>query len=303
MMKRLLIDTDCGVDDAVAIMIALASPELQVTGLTTVNGNVGVGQVTENVLRLLAFLGREEIPVYRGASRPLIAGPQHAAGVHGSNGLGDVQLPETGKRAQNAGAADGLLHLARENPGLTLVALGPLTNVATALNLYPELEDLLGEIVSMGGAVGPGNVTPHAEFNYYADPEAVQVVLESRIPLIVVPWDAALKMAHSEEQIRALGLGDSKAGKLILEMHQTFFSYIEKVYGARVAMFPDPITMAYVADPAVAREQVQTDLKMEPTDSPRRGASVRKPGDRLMLITEIDKIGFQSILLGIRNLA
>ena len=302
-MKRLVIDTDCGVDDAVAIMIALGSAELQVMGLTTVNGNVGVGQVTENELRLLPFLGRGQIPVYRGASRPLIAQPQHAAGVHGSNGLGDVQLPQTGKSAENAGAPDGLLYLARENPGLTLVALGPLTNVAMALNIYPELEDLLGEIVSMGGALGRGNVTPHAEFNYYADPEAVQAVLESRVPLTVVPWDAAVKIAHTEDEIRALGLGDSKAGKLLLDMHRPLFAYIEKVFGARVAMFPDPITMAYVVNPAVAREQVRADLKMEPTDSPRRGASVRQPGERVKLIMEIDKAGFQRLLLGIRNLA
>jgi inosine-uridine nucleoside N-ribohydrolase len=302
-MKKILIDTDCGVDDAVAIMMALASPELQVLGLTTVNGNVGVGQVTENVLRLLPFLGRGEIPIYRGASRPLIAQQQHAAGVHGSNGLGDVELPETRKRAENAGAPHGFVAVARENPGLTLVALCPLTNVAIALNLYPELEDLLGEIVSMGGAVGPGNITPHAEFNYYADPESVQVVLESKVRLTVVPWDAALKMAHSEEQIRALGLGDSKAGKLLLDMHQPVFAYTEKMFGNRVVMFPDPITMAYVTDPAIALKQLTGNLKMEPTDSPRRGASVVEKGERVTLITEIDKIGFQSILLEIRNLA
>jgi inosine-uridine nucleoside N-ribohydrolase len=302
-MKKILIDTDCGVDDAVAIMIALTSPQLQVLGLTTVNGNVGVNQVTENVLRLLPFLGRGEVPVYRGASRPLIAQSHHAAGVHGSNGFGDVELPETGKRAENAGAPDSLVAVARENPGLTLVALGPLTNVAMALNLYPELEDLLGEIVCMGGAVGPGNVTPYAEFNYYADPESVQVVLESKVPLTVVPWDAALKMAHSEEEIRALGLGECKAGKLLLDMHQPVFAYTEKMFGNRVAMFPDPITMAYVADQELALKQLTGNLRMEPTDSPRRGASIPEKGERVRLITEIDKIGFQRLLLEIRNLA
>jgi purine nucleosidase len=302
-MKRIVIDTDCGVDDAVAIAMALACPQLEVLGLTTVSGNVGVTQVTENVLRLLPVLGREDIPVYRGASRPLIAQPQHAFGVHGSNGLGDVELPDTGKRTESAGAPDGLLDLARKNPGLTLVALGPLTNAAIALNLYPELEELLGEIVSMGGAVGRGNVTPHAEFNYYADPESVQAVLDSKVPLTVVPWDAALKITHSEEEIRSLGLGDSRAGKLLLDMHRLLFSYIEKIYGSRAAMFPDPITMAYAADPAVAREQARGNLKMEPTDSIRRGASVLEKGDRVTLIMEIDKAGFQRLLLEIRNLA
>ncbi len=302
-MKKVVIDTDCGVDDAVAVMIALAHRELEVLGLTTVNGNVGVKQVTENVLRLLPVLGREDIPVYGGASRPLIAQPHHASGVHGRNGLGDIELPDAGKRIEGAGAPDGLLVLARENPGLTLVALGPLTNVAIALNLHPELEVLLGEIVSMGGAVGRGNVTPYAEFNYYVDPEAVRVVLESKVPLTVVPWDAAVKMAHTEEELRVLGPEDNKVWKLLLDMHQPLFSYLEKVYGARVAMFPDPITMAYVVNPAISREQIKSDLKMEAVDSPRRGASLLEKGDRVKMIMEIDMAGFQSILLEIRNLA
>jgi len=302
-VKKVVIDTDCGVDDAVAVMIALAHRELEVLGLTTVNGNVGVKQVTENVLRLLPVLGREDIPVYGGASRPLIARPHHAPGVHGRNGLGDIELPDAGKRIEDAGAPDGLLALARENPGLTLVALGPLTNVAIALNLHPELEDLLGEIVSMGGAVGRGNVTPYAEFNYYVDPESVRVVLESRVPLTVVAWDAAVKMAHTEEQLRVLGPEDNKVWKLLLDMHQPLFSHLEKVYGARVAMFPDPITMAYVVNPTISREQFKSDLKMEAADSPRRGASLLEKGDRVKMIMEIDMAGFQSILLEIRNLA
>jgi len=300
-MKNILIDTDCGVDDAVAVMIALASSELNVLGLTTVNGNVGVGQVTENVLRLLPFLVRGDIPVFRGASRPLVGRAHHAEGVHGRNGLGDVELPDAGKGIEGAGAPEGMLRLARENPGLTLVALGPLTNVAIALNLYPELEGLIGEIISMGGAVGKGNVTPYAEFNYYADPESVQVVLESKVPLTVVPWDAAVRI--SEEEIRALGLGDSRAGKLLLDMHQLLFAYIEKMYGNRAAMFPDPLTMAYVVNPAIAKQVLIGDLHMELADTPRRGASVHRQGQRVKLVMEIDKAGFQSILLRIRNLA
>ena len=302
-MKKLLIDTDCGVDDAVAIALALSHPRLEVLGVTTVNGNVGVRQVTDNVLRLLPFLGRGDVPVYRGASRPLIAEPHHAVGVHGRNGLGDVELPDAGKEVQAEGAPDGMLRLARANRGLTLVALGPLTNVAIALNLYPELEEMLGEIVSMGGAFERGNVSPYAEFNYYADPESVQVVLDSRVPLTVVPWDAAVKTAHTEEEIRNLGLGESRAGRLLLDMHQPLFSYIEKVYGSRVTMLPDALAMAWVAEPAIALAEGSGNLKMEPTGSQRRGASVREPGGRARMVMEIDKPGFQRVLLGIRNLA
>jgi inosine-uridine nucleoside N-ribohydrolase len=302
-VKKVFIDTDCGVDDAVAIAIALAHPELEVVGLSTVNGNVGVEQVSDNVLRLLPFLGKGEIPVYGGASHPLVAQPHHAAGVHGSNGLGEVELPVVDKKLEPEGAVDGLLALAREQPGFSLVALGPLTNVALALKHHPELEGLIGEIVSMGGALQRGNVTPHAEFNYYADPESVRVVLESKVPLTVVLWDAALKMAHTEEEIRELGMGEDRIGKLVLQMHQSLFSHMEKVYGQRIVLFPDPLTMAFVADPDIARQVRIAELKIELSDSPRRGATVERAGKRAILVLEIDKAGFESILLGIRNLA
>jgi inosine-uridine nucleoside N-ribohydrolase len=241
--------------------------------------------------------------VYRGASRPLSAPCADASGVHGRNGLGGVQLPDAGKRIESGAAPDGIAELARRNPGLTIVALGPLTNVAVALNLYPELQESLGGVVSMGGALGRGNVTPYAEFNYYADPESVRAVLDSRVSLTVVTWDAALKMAHTEEQVRALGLEDGRCGRLLLEMHQPLFAYMEKTFGQRVATFPDPMAMAYAADPALSREQITGDLTVESTDSPRRGATTRRSGERVKLITEIDKVGFQSILLEIHNLA
>jgi inosine-uridine nucleoside N-ribohydrolase len=119
----------------------------------------------------------------------------------------------------------------------------------------------------------------------------------------VVTWDAALKMAHAEAEIRALDLGEGKAGKLVLDMHQCPFAYLEEVYGKRVATFPDPLTMAYVVDPSIARDNLQGDLQIQPTYSPRRGATVLREGQRVRLITEIDKAGFQSILLNVRNLA
>jgi inosine-uridine nucleoside N-ribohydrolase len=274
-----------------------------VLGVTTVNGNVGLTQVTDNVLRLLPYLGRGDIPVYRGASRPLAAPRANASGIHGGNGLGDVQLPDAGKRIERGAAPEGLVQIARHNPGLTIIALGPMTNVAIAMNLYPELQESLGGIVSMGGALGRGNVTPHAEFNYYADPESVGAVLDSGVPLTVVTWDAALKMAHTEDQIRALGLEDTRCGKLLLDMHQPVFAYMEEAFGQRAAAFPDPLAMAYVADPGISREMVTGDLRVESSDSPRRGATSCQPGERVKLITEIDKAGFQSILLEIRNLA
>ena len=138
--KKVLIDTDCGVDDAIAIMIALASPaEVSLLGITTVSGNVALANVVDNVLRLLSYLDRTDIPVFRGASRPLVEPPHYASDVHGANGFGGVEMPPARVGEQRERAPEGIARFAYENPGLTLLTLGPLTNIARSLNLYPEL--------------------------------------------------------------------------------------------------------------------------------------------------------------------
>ena len=304
---KLLIDTDCGVDDAVALLIALASPELEILGVTTVSGNVAVGQVTDNVLRLLCRFGRPEIPVYRGASRALAEPPRRAAGIHGENGLGGVELPETDKGPEPASAPEAMLRIARAHPGLTLLSLGPLTNLAMALNLFPQLEELLGEVVVMGGALERGNVTPYAEFNFYADPEAAQQVLDSNVPMAIVPWDAALQAMLTEQELKDLGLEQSPAGRLVLEMEGCALDYLEKAYGRRVAALPDPLALAWLVDPAVGRATRETGMRMEIAAGPRRGASVPvdttgSQGRRVRVLTEIDKQEFIEVLLRIQTL-
>ncbi|MGA2614829.1 MAG: nucleoside hydrolase [Spirochaetia bacterium] len=296
-MRKILIDTDCGVDDAIAIMIALASPaEVSVLGITTVSGNVPLANVVDNVLRLLSFLGRTEIPVFRGASRPLVEPPHHATDVHGANGLGGVELPPAGISEQPERAPEAIARLARQSPGLTLLTLGPLTNIAMALNLYPELKGLISEIVSMGGAVETGNVTRFAEFNFHADPEAVQSVLDAGIPLSLLTWDATLKVAHTEAELEALGMKKSSAGKLVLDLQQTVFRFIEKSRGVRATMLPDPLTAAWLVDPAIAGRLLATGLRMELGQNAMRGASVTQRGSGVKLILDIDKSGFDRIL-------
>ena len=309
--RRILIDTDCGVDDAVALLMALASPELEILGVTTVSGNVGVEQVTDNVLRLLSRFGREGIPVYRGASRALVEPPRRAAGIHGANGLGGVQLPAAARVVEPDSAPDAIVRAARAHPGLTLLTLGPLTNAAIALNLHPELRELLGEIVVMGGALERGNVTPHAEFNVYADPEAAQLVLDARVPVSLVTWDAALEAMVSEQEIEALGLSGSPAGQLVLEMEACALDFLEKAYGRRAVALPDPLALAWLLDPGIALRSVETGMRIELAPGPRRGASVPAgpaagPGgdpDRpARIVTQIDKARFTDILLRIQKL-
>jgi purine nucleosidase len=291
-----VIDTDCGVDDAVAIMIALASPELEVCGITTVSGNVPLDHVLENVLRLLSFLDRTDIPVYRGASLPLVERLRHATDIHGMNGLGNVELPPPRMAEQAARAPEAISRLAKENPGLTLLTLGPLTNVAIAVNLYPDLKGRIGEIVAMGGGVESGNVTPFAEFNFYADPESVQFVLDSGIPLSVLTWDATLTVVHTEEELAAAGFAGSASGRLFLELQKLPLSYFEKLHGARSTMLPDPLTVAYLVDRGIARRTIRSGLRMELDRGERRGAVVLAGGQEANIVLSVDKAGFMRIL-------
>ncbi len=301
-MKKIFIDSDCGIDDASAIMMALASDKVEVNGISAVAGNVGIDNVVHNITRLLSFFGRDDIPVFRGASSSLLGVHLRAGDVHGEDGLGNVFLPETEKKEESMAAPEGLYATAKNNPGLTLVTIGPMTNIAIALNLYPDLKEHIGEIVAMGGAVNYGNVTKFAEFNFAADPEAVQFVIDSGIPLTLVPWDAALKALFTEKDVENLGIGDTKAGKLFTELQKTPMKYFEKTFGGRISGQPDPLAMAYVIDESIASHRIKSGIKMELNYNAMRGSSVTVAGDSIDIIMEINKARFTSILTVIKDL-
>ncbi len=301
-MKKIFIDSDCGVDDATAIMMALADSGIEVTGISAVAGNVDVDNVVHNITRLLSYFGRDDIPVYKGASTSLNGQRLRAGEVHGKDGFGNVFLPETDKAVEPETAIDGLYKTAKANKGLTLVTIGPLTNIAMALNIYPDLKNYIKEMVIMGGAVNYGNVTKFAEFNFAADPESVQFVFDSGIPLTIVPWDAALKALFTEKDIEDLGIGDSKGGKLFAELQKTPMEYLEKMFGGKVAGQPDPLAMAYVIDDSIASHRIKSGLKMELNYNAMRGASVTCAGDNINIIMEIDKTKFISVLKRIKDL-
>ncbi|MXW78794.1 MAG: nucleoside hydrolase [Gemmatimonadetes bacterium] len=186
----LIMDVDTGVDDALALLLALASPEVELVGVSTVAGNVPLHRTTDNTLRLLQWAGRGDVPVYAGAERPLVRDAVAADDVHGATGLGAAQLPE----ARNSPAGDGvefLLNTLQTRPGeVTLVATGPLTNLARAEAQVPGVLRQARQVVIMGGAVRvPGNITPTAEFNFYADPHAARQVLASEAKLVLVGLD------------------------------------------------------------------------------------------------------------------
>lgn len=301
-LRKIIIDTDCGVDDAVAIMMALSAEDVEIAGITTVSGNTQVKQVTENVLRLLSYFGRGSIPVYKGASVPLVAAPHHGERIHGQNGLGDVELPPAGKKTELESAPAAIYRIAKENPGLTLITLGPLTNIAIALNLYPDLKDFIERIVAMGGALETGNVTRFAEFNFYFDPEAVQFVINSGIAMSIVPWDPIVKVPFTEEELKELIPEGSRAGKLFLDIQQVTMSFIEKFHGIRATMLPDPAAMAFFIDKSVASGTISGNLKMELNYNTLRGASILNDGARMEIVTELNRERFKEAIGGIFKL-
>ncbi len=202
---RVIIDTDPGVDDALALLLAMRSPELKIEGITPVAGNVPLDLTLPNALRMVEIAGRTDIPVAVGAKAPLVRRLVTAAYAHGENGLGGAVFPDPKTKPVAEPAAEFIRAIVRKYPGeVTLIPIGPLTNIATALNLDAELAGMVRGIVLMGGSLSGGNITPAAEFNIYVDPEAARIVFQSGIPITMVGLDATRKTSLTEDHVRTL---------------------------------------------------------------------------------------------------
>ena len=216
--NRVIIDCDPGIDDAAAILLALASPELDVAAITTVYGNGPVEACTANAHRILDAAGRTDIPVFMGAGKPLLREPNTgwASHIHGEDALGGAALPHPHPGGGKHGAL-AMLDLARAFPGeLSIIALGRLTNAALALALEPGLAGALRRIVVMGGAVGvPGNVSPYASANLYEDPEAAAIVYRSGAPIVQVGLDVCNRVTVSPAQLEVIAASDTPAARLL----------------------------------------------------------------------------------------
>lgn len=249
----LILDVDTGIDDALALAFAVRSPSAEVVAVTTLAGNVGVEKTTANTLAALDLLGADAIPVHRGASRPLVRPHVDAAYFHDTTGLGDARLPTSGRGVGPDRGPAAIVRLASARPGeLTLVCLGPLTNLAIAVNVAPELPDLLRGLVVMGGAFDvPGNITPVAEFNIYADPEAAAQVLALPWPrATVVGLDVTHRVAFARaawEAAERSGSGNA-AALLVAEVARAPFRrrnlpsiFLHDPLAVAVALAPDLI--------------------------------------------------------------
>lgn len=248
---------DTGVDDALALMLAIRSPELEVLGITTVSGNVPVARSTANTLLVLEMLGASAIPVVAGAAAPLAREAFTAVEVHGSDGLGDVarKYPAPSRRA-GQGAAEFLLETIRRFPGeLTLIATGPLTNIATAIQREGDTLRRLRGVTVMGGAIRvPGNVGPMTEFNFAVDPEAAAIVLGAGLLLTLVPLDVTEQVILSPQDVAAAGDGGPLQG-FIREMTAATMAFHREHEGVDGMFLHDPLAVGVVVDPSLVRGQ------------------------------------------------
>jgi inosine-uridine nucleoside N-ribohydrolase len=204
-LRHVILDTDPGVDDALALLLAMRSPELKIEAITAVAGNVPLEVTLPNALRMVEIAGRTEIPVAAGARTPLVRRLVTAAYAHGENGLGGAVFPEPKVKAVDEPASQVIRNIVRKYPGeVTLLTIGPLTNVATALNSDPGLAGMVQSLVMMGGSLSGGNITPAAEFNVYVDPEAARIVFQSGIPVTMVGLDVTRKTSLTDEHVRVL---------------------------------------------------------------------------------------------------
>lgn len=302
---RVVIDTDPGQDDAIAMLLALASPEIEVLGVTTVAGNVPLPLTTRNALRVVELAGRTEVPVHAGAARPLQRAPVTAEQVHGETGLDGPELPEPTLAPREQHAVDFIVEtIGREPAGsVTLCALGPMTNLALAFARAPEIVPRVARIVAMGGGrFEGGNITPVAEFNVFADPHAAQAVLHAGAPVVLHPLDVTHRALTSRERIAAFrGLG-TRAGIAVAEMLAFAQAYDMERYGAEGGPLHDPNVIAWLIRPDLyagrdVNVEVETgsELTMGQTVIDWWGATARPKNAHV--VREVDDAAFFALLV------
>lgn len=252
--RSLIIDTDPGQDDAIALLLALASPEFDVLGITAVAGNVPLALTEKNARKICELAGRPDAKVFAGCARPLVRRPVTAEQVHGKTGLDGPELPEPAMPLQPQHAVDWLVDTLRVAPAgsITLCTLGPLTNVAAAMIKAPDIIGRIGEIVLMGGGFFEGgNTTPAAEFNIYADPHAAHVVFTSGVGLTMHPLDVTHKALMTRSWIDSLRTLGNRTGAAAADMLDFYQRFDREKYGSTGGPLHDPCVLAYLLKPSL----------------------------------------------------
>ncbi len=308
--RPIIIDTDPGQDDAVAILLALASPELELLGLTTVAGNVPLPLTTRNARIVCELAGRSDMPVFAGCPRPMLRPLHTAEDVHGATGLDGIVRPEPVMPVRPEHAVDWLVAtlMAAPERSITLCAIGPLTNIALAIIQQPAIVPRLAEIVLMGGAAFQGgNTTPAAEFNILVDPHAAHVVLEAAaaeaVPLVMVPLDCTHKALMTEARIGRLRAAGGRVSAAVADLLEAYGRYDRRKYGTLGGPLHDPCTIAWLIEPelfagrrcAVAVETASP-LTLGMTVVDWWGVTGRPPN--ALVLDHVDADGFVDLIAG-----
>jgi purine nucleosidase len=273
--RAFLIDTDTASDDAVALIMALRAPDVRVAAITTVAGNVSVQQSTRNALYTVELCGAN-VPVYSGADKPLLRTYRNATWFHGRDGLGDHNYPAPRRSAASAHAVDAIIETIEANPGIVIVTLAPLTNLALALAKKPEIATKVGRCVVMGGApCCEGNVTPAAEYNIWVDPEAARIVMNSGLPIELVGWHLCRgdAVVREDDIARILGFNNPVA-KFAIECNSHARQAYKVQTGEDGISLPDPVAMSIALDPAVGTDWSQHYVDVETQSELTRGMTV-----------------------------
>ena len=275
MPRTFLIDTDTASDDAVALIMALRAPDVRVAAITVVAGNVPIEQATRNALYTAEVCGAN-VPVYSGAAKPLLRTYQNATWFHGRDGLGDHNYPAPKQAAEKAHAVDAIIETIEENPGLVLVTLGPLTNVALAVSRKPSIAKQVSRCVIMGGnPCCEGNVTPAAEYNIWVDPEAARIVMRSGLPIELIGWHLCRGGAVlNDTDIAHVESFNTPLGHFAIECNSHAREALRIQTGEDGVCLPDPVAMCLALDPSVGADWSEHYVDVETESELTRGMTV-----------------------------
>jgi purine nucleosidase len=303
-MERFIIDTDPGVDDAHAIMMAIAHPQVTVEALTVVAGNVGLDNTVANALKILDVM-EADIPVYAGCETAYLFRAEDAAYVHGQDGLGDSGLPISKRPVSDEHASSALVRMANAEPGeLSLIAIGPLTNLAVALKLDPELPSKFKRLLIMGGAVHSRGNTENVstEFNIYADPDAAYVVFDHWPEVTVVSWEATMDHGIPEEVVKRWLALDTPRARFFQKVTSHVLKFIREVMGRTMMFGADGLAMAVACEPDIVRRAEKHHLTVETAGRYTRGQTTVDWGDRsgqtanAEVVMEVDLERFHALM-------
>lgn len=304
-MQRIIIDTDPGVDDAHAILLAYSYPDVKVEAILTVNGNVGVDRTTANACTVLDLLGKDT-PIYPGCNAPLVlASGENAAHIHGTDGLGGTNFPPSSRKVEREHASNALIRMANASPGeISLVCIAPLTNIAVALKLDPKLPEKIKNLVLMGGAIhGRGN-TPNisAEFNIYTDPEAAHVVFESWPEYTLVSWETTMTHGFSGDVLDKWFALNTPQARFFKKTNQRVIEFLTNILGHKMLFAADALAMAVALEPSIVKKSEKHALTVELNGRLTRGQTtvdwlnMSKNPKKANIILEVDQERFIELM-------